>query len=91
LLPLGANGKFKVAFRGEWKNLGKQYFDLSNTIAQDSYNLFNARVGVAAENLELYFWARNISNEKYISYAYDFGAVHLGDPKTYGITLAAKF
>ena len=25
------------------------------------------------------------------SYAYDFGAVHLGDPKTYGFTLVARF
>jgi hypothetical protein len=24
------------------------------------------------------------------SYAYDFGAVHLGNPKTYGVTLIGK-
>jgi iron complex outermembrane receptor protein len=37
------------------------------------------------------FWGRNLSDEKYISYAYDFGAIHLGNPKTYGFTLVGKF
>jgi iron complex outermembrane recepter protein len=37
------------------------------------------------------FWARNLSDKKYIGYAYDFGAVHLGDPKTMGVTLSTGF
>jgi hypothetical protein len=26
----------------------------------------------------------------YVGYGYDFGAVRLGDPKTYGVTLGIK-
>jgi iron complex outermembrane receptor protein len=37
------------------------------------------------------FWGRNLGDKKFIAYAYDFGAVHLGNPKTYGITLTANF
>jgi iron complex outermembrane receptor protein len=36
-------------------------------------------------------WVRNIGDEKYISYAYDFGAVHLGDPRTFGVTVTGRF
>jgi len=37
------------------------------------------------------FRARNLGDKKYIAYAYDFGAIHLGNPKTYGVTLATRF
>ena len=36
-------------------------------------------------------WGKNLGNKEYISYAYDFGAVHLGNPRTYGITLMSNF
>jgi iron complex outermembrane receptor protein len=74
--------------RGEWQYLGKQYFDLANNIRQSPYNLLNTRVGVTAKNVSLFFWGRNLGNRKYISYAYDFGAVHVGNPETWGFTLS---
>ncbi len=83
--------KLVLVFRGEWMNLGKQYFDLANNISQSSYSLINTRIGITIKTFELFFWGRNLGDEKYIAYAYDFGAVHLGDPKTYGITFTAKW
>jgi len=80
----------QIIVRGEWSSFGKEYFDLANNIKQSPYSVFNVRAGIAAKHFELFFWGRNLSDEKYIAYAYDFGAVHLGDPKTYGITLRAK-
>jgi len=77
--------------RGEWFYLGKEYFDLANTILQNPYSLLNVRIGVSSKHIDVFFWGRNINNKKYIAYAYDFGAVHLGDPKTFGITAAAKW
>ncbi len=84
---LSENGTTKLVFRGEWKYLGTQYFDLSNTLKQTPYSLLNTRFGVTLKNIEIMFYGRNLGGKKYISYAYDFGAVHLGDPKTYGINL----
>ena len=83
------NKKQQLSFimRGEWHYLGDTYFDLANTIKQSAYSLFNARVGISTKHVDLFFWMQNISGKKYIAYAYDFGAVHLGDPKTYGVTL----
>jgi len=83
--------QLRVVVRGEWSYLGTTYFDLSNTIRQSPYSLFNVRAGVSTKHFDLYFWGRNLGNQQYIAYAYDFGAVHLGDPKTYGITFRASF
>jgi iron complex outermembrane receptor protein len=84
----GGEFPLQLVARGEWQYLGRQYFDLNNAIRQSPYNLFNTRVGVAAKNVSLFFWGRNLGNRKYIAYAYDFGAVHLGSPETWGVTLS---
>jgi iron complex outermembrane recepter protein len=88
---LGTKQHLKLVARGEWMHLGKQYFDLSNNISQKAYSLLNTRFGIASKHGELMVWGRNLGDKKYIAYAYDFGAIHLGNPKTYGVTLAANF
>ncbi len=90
-VELGTKLHLKLLARGEWLYLGKQYFDLANNIKQNDYSLLNTRLGISSKHAELMFWARNLGDKKYIAYAYDFGAVHLGDPKTYGITLMTRF
>ena len=89
--PIGSRQEFKLVVRGEWMYLGTQYFDLANTIEQSPYSLFNTRFGVSTKHIDVMFWCRNIGDEKYIAYAYDFSAVHLGNPRTYGVTLTARF
>jgi iron complex outermembrane recepter protein len=90
-LPIKVRYPFSIVVRGEWSRIGKQYFDLANNISQASYNLVNARAGLSSKNFELMFWWRNIGGKKYIAYAYDFGAVHLGNPETLGITVSTRF
>jgi iron complex outermembrane recepter protein len=77
----------RLVVRGEWFWIGRQYFDLGNSITQNPYSKVNARVGVSTKHLQLFVWARNLTATKYIEYAYDFGAVHLADPRTYGVTV----
>lgn len=88
---INAKHQVELVVRGEWFYLGTQYFDLANTIRQSPYNLYNLRAGVSSKHADVFFWGRNLFDKKYVAYAYDFGAVHLGDPKTYGVTLMAKF
>jgi iron complex outermembrane receptor protein len=83
--PLGKKQAVSLVFRGEWKYLGRQYFDLANAISQSPYSLFNVRFGAAFRRYELMLWGRNLADKSGISYAYDFGAVHLGAPRTYGL------
>jgi iron complex outermembrane receptor protein len=88
---LGGPQKVKLVARGEWRYLGSQYFDLANQIEQKGYSKFNARIGVDTKNFSLFLWESNIANKKYIDYAYDFGASHLGNPRTYGVSLSTNF
>ena len=78
-----------------WTNMqyvftGKQYFDITNVIEQKAYALLNAQIGIKISKLSVYFWARNITDRKYFSYGYDFGAVHLGNPRTVGVGVSCK-
>jgi iron complex outermembrane receptor protein len=87
---IGKNQATRLVARVEWISLGRQYFDLANNISQDPYSLLHARVGVSTRHVELYFWGRNLGNQRFIAYGYDFGGVHLGNPRTVGSTLVVR-
>lgn len=88
---LGKTGSSRLVVRGEWKYLGRQFFNLDNSITQGGYAMFNTRFGWESKKLSLMLWGRNLAGKKFIAYAYDFGAVHLGDPRTIGATLQVRF
>jgi iron complex outermembrane receptor protein len=90
-LYLNSKRTTKLFFRGEWRYLGRQYFDLTNTIRQSPYHTMNTSFGLAVKRFSVMFWTRNLNDATYISYAYDFGAVHLGDPRNYGATAKIAF
>lgn len=91
-LTYGHNvGEVNLSIHGDWRYLGDQYFDLANQIKQNPYHLFNGRVGATYKNVDLFFWGANLFNKRYIDYAYDFGASHLGNPRTYGVSLRGSF
>ena len=81
----------KIMARAEWKYIGTTYFDLANNIKQEPYQLLNLKTGIETNKMGLHFWAKNITETKFISYGYDFGAVHLGDPSIYGTSFTYKF
>lgn len=84
---VGISPAAKLLLHGDWRQIGTQFFDLANQQRQQGYGLLNARVGVATKRAELYLWGSNLSDKTYVDYAYDFGAAHLGNPRTYGLTL----
>lgn len=88
---IDSRAKLNVIARGEWSFIGNQFYDLSNEIQQKGYNIYNAKVGFSAKAFDLFFWGRNLVNKTYVDYAYDFGAAHLGNPKTYGLSLIGRF
>ena len=90
-ISLNRKQNLRLLLRCEWKYLGRQYFDRANTIDQSAYHTLNTRFGLTTKKVSLMFWGRNLNDAKYISYAYDFGAVHLGNPKNYGVTIKFTF
>jgi iron complex outermembrane receptor protein len=89
-ISIGKSQTTRIVLRGEWKYLGRQYFDLANRISQPSYHTINTKVGVSSLKYSTYFWTRNLNDARFVGFAYDFGAVHLGDPRTYGLTLDVR-
>jgi iron complex outermembrane recepter protein len=89
-IPLGKKKRVTLDLRAEWKHTGTVYFDLANNIRQTPYGMMNLRAGIRGRKYAFHGWVRNLTGEKYIDYAYDFGAVHLGDPRTYGFTLTRQ-
>lgn len=88
---LGLNETWEFTARAEWKYLGEQYFDLANSLRQEPYSLYNGNLGVSYKDIKLMIWGRNIFDTEYVSYGYNFGAVHLGNPTTLGVTLSFDF
>ena len=82
--------KIGMMLRAEYKFFGKQYFDVANNIKQDQYGLLNLKAGIDFKNAALSIWARNTGDKKYIAYAYDFGAVYLGNPRVIGMSIDVK-
>lgn len=76
-----------LILRGEWRYTGKQYFDVSNTMEQPGYHLVNTKIDLQTKHIVFSIWGRNIFDNTYVAYAYDFGAAHLGDPATAGVTV----
>ena len=85
----------KLVVRGELRNLGAQYTDIQNKIEQPSYTLLNSRVGLTSGSYSLFIWGQNLNNERYLAYGNpdsSFGRqARIGTPRTYGVTLSAKF
>ena len=89
------NKKWKAVVRGEVRNLGKQYTDIQNQIEQASYTLINSRLGLSTNKYSLFVWGQNLNNERYLAYGNpdsSFGRqARMAQPRTFGITLSAKF
>ena len=89
------NKDWKLMLRGEVRNTGKFYTDIQNEIEQPNYTLLNARFGISYGMYNLYLWAQNISNERYLAFGNPDSSVGRGvrtaTPRTYGLTLNVNF
>jgi iron complex outermembrane receptor protein len=53
--PIGSRGN-RVVIQGEWRYLGRHFFDLANNITSDPYSLFSARAAVTIGDFDLAVW-----------------------------------
>ena len=89
-LPSGWKESAGWQARVEWIMTGRTYFDLQNTVYQDAYPLLNTRFGWQDSRTGIHVWVRNLTGSRYIDYAYPFGAAHLGNPRTWGVTFSVR-
>lgn len=80
--------------RLEWRQLGRFYTDVQNTLRQPTYSLLNARAGITRSHYSLYVWAQNLANTRFLAYGTQdtsFGtSVRMAAPATFGITITTK-
>ena len=70
------------------------FFDVTNDLLQESYGLLNGRFGITSKNLDVFVWAKNLTDENFFSYGggiSGFQAAAFGMPRTYGANLMVKF
>jgi iron complex outermembrane receptor protein len=85
----------KALLRAEVRNIGRYYTDLQNAVEQPAYTLLNARAGLSYKGYSLFFWGQNLSDTRYLSFGSgdsSFGrSARIAAPRTFGVTLGAKF
>jgi iron complex outermembrane receptor protein len=93
-----SSGTVKLA--GDVNFSSKRYFELDNVerLAQKSYAMADARLEyrTASDHYGVSLWGKNIFNKYYFTSAIDFSGfgydlIHLGEPRTYGVSVDAKF
>lgn len=81
--------------RLELQRIGDFHWDTANALKQGAYNLVNLRLGVEGDNWEAYLWGKNLLDEGYAEFAYDFPGLgpraQAGRPRTFGVTVSARF
>lgn len=89
---------FDVHARGEVALIGALEYNDLNTAGQDAYALTNLRAGVKKGPLSVDAWIRNAFDTRYIPVAFSYPGLapsgfvgEMGRPRTFGITLGARF
>ncbi|MEM8613608.1 MAG: TonB-dependent receptor, partial [Cyanobacteria bacterium P01_H01_bin.105] len=80
--------------RLELQGLGTTFFDDANTLKQDPYAIFNARLGYEFDNTGIYLFGNNIFGKDYINQAFSLppnAIASYGMPATYGVQVRSRF
>lgn len=91
ILPISK--KVNLFLRAEYRSIGKQYFDLVNSIEQPAYHIVNARIGATYKGFGLFIWGQNLTNTLYLTYAMPgyFKQALVNRPRSFGMTLNYNF
>ena len=86
----------KVVANLSYRGVGKHYWNLDNSIAQDYYGLVDGKLSFVAGKMQLDIWAKNIFDTSYNSYYFVISSlqnsyVQHGKPATMGVNLKVKF
>lgn len=80
--------------RLEFQGLGTYYFDDANTLKQDPFGLFNARIGYEFGESGVYVFANNLLDAEYFTVAFaPLGTprANYGDRRTIGVQFRTRF
>lgn len=80
--------------RAGMQGYGQNYFNEANTVSQNAYQIYNAKIGYEGSNWDVYVYGKNLFDKEYFS----FGRVNavgisanVGEPQTFGIIISRRF
>ncbi len=86
----------KMVANLSYRGVGKHYWDLENSVSQDYYGLFDAKLSFYSGRFQFDIWGKNILDTSYNSYYFVVSSlnnayVQLGRPATMGVNLKVTF
>jgi len=94
----GLGGEVEGFARVEYQHVGQKFWGADNVAVQNPYEMVNVRLGIERGDLGLYFFGRNLLNEKYYTEyvqprysGLTIGVGFPGTPRTYGVEAKLKF
>jgi len=73
---------------------GENYFDDVNTVSQDAYEIYNAKIGYEGSIGDIYLYGTNLFDKEYFSFGRtnSMGLMaNVGEPQTFGIMASVRF
>lgn len=77
-----------------FKQIGEMYWNVENTLKEDSYGILNAQLSLVYHNFNIDIWGKNILDQKYNAYVFSMSAGPYGQsgpPTRFGTTLSVNF
>jgi len=97
---LGGDYRFDSGFyaHADWLGTGEIYYDSANQQKGKPYGLLNMKTGYQFDTYEVALWIKNALDEVYVTRAFNLGSAAApayggiaGDPRTFGLTLTARW
>lgn len=93
------NNDYDFMARVDWNYRSEVFFEPQNSerLSGSGRGLVNARVGLLADDWEIFFWANNLLDKTYVNFADDRSAIFVnttvayGAPRTFGLTYRYKY
>ena len=68
-----------------------RFFDVANQAPGDDYALVNARLGLTYDNWEVFAFARNVFDERYIEFEFPGFGAFVNEPQLFGGGIEVSF
>lgn len=84
----------KIRVNAAYSQTGELYWNLTNTLKEETYGLLNAKVSFSKKNLQFDIWGKNLLNTHYHAFIFESGAsafAQSGRPMQLGANLTYKW
>ncbi|MEO0449991.1 MAG: TonB-dependent receptor [Pseudomonadota bacterium] len=83
--PIGVRGNVSA------NGVSGRFFDVGNFVPGDDYALLNARLGLTYENVEVFAFARNVFDERYIEFEFTGFGSFVNEPQLLGAGIEVEW